>query len=236
MDSRYDLGTTDPFRVPDMIGEPLVAWRAWQMSIEMRQYSVPQTPEDFFRDEDGLPPMKAIETVQRPTILLNSVNQGHAWEPRKVMTGVCNVSANPKKEAWHSDAEVPMEGCSCGIHALDSPLFLAKTGYVSMIGHGKQDYLWGEIAMWGKIIRGTTGIKSQYAYPRELFIRPDAELIYETSEGKQKLDYVALQNIIEVQYGVPTHVIRTVKRPDKNTNEVILKLNDGTKISKGGDK
>lgn len=231
MAERYDLGNTAEFRVPDMVGEPLSAWRAWRMDIEMREV-ITATVIDL----DGkLPPFK--EQDRRPVITLNSVNQGFAWEPRKVMVGICNPNLREKRKVDHEDSEVPMEGCSCGIHAMDSPLFLAKTGYVSMIGPGKSDFLWGEIAMWGKIINGTTGIKSQFAYPKELFIRPDVSISYKNDLSEEiVLGYEDLKDILAVQYGVPVEVVRTLKRPDPKTDEIVFKLFDGTSISRGGGK
>lgn len=235
MDERYDLGTAEPFVVPDMIGEPLRAWRAWKIRFEMRDFVPPQTPEAFFREEDGLPPVPPpVELERRPYLLLDSINQGFTWNPREVMVGICKTEATTSK-IEHPNSEVPKEGCSCGIHALDTPLFLAKTGYVSMIGPGKSDFVWGEIAMWGKIIRGTTGIKSQYAYPRELYIRPDVQINYRNDRGENVyLGMEELKDILALQYGVPVEVIRTVKRPNKNTNEVILKLLGGANLSRGG--
>lgn len=222
MTERYDLADTAPYRVPDMVGEPMRAWRAWQMDIEMRPVISTADPGDPLSE-------------RRPVITLNSINQGFTWEPRKVMVGVCNPDSQNTRKVKHDDSETPMEGCLCGIHAMDSPLFLAKTGYVSMIGPGKSNFVWGEIAMWGKIINGTTGIKSQFAYPKELFIRPDARLSYKNDLGHEiDLGFEEVKDILSLQYGVPVEVIRTAKRPDPKTNEVQFKLYGGGYISRGG--
>jgi len=187
----------DEFRIPDKIGDPLVAWRAWRIS------------------------MQAVDG--KPELLLHSINQKQgdnpfAWHPRKIMVGICN-----KAEPDHLASETPFESCGCGIHALDSPLFLAKAGYVSFIGPNREEFIWGRISMWGKVIEGTTGIKSQYAYPKHFYIRPDLNLTYSTDKERVELDVWILRDILTQQWGIPTTVAKTLKRKDSKSNEVLIK-------------
>jgi hypothetical protein len=189
----------EDFRIPDKIGDPLKAWRAWEVEIEVT---------------DG-----------KPEIVLASINQKtrdnkpFAWHPRQIMTGICNGS----RKDDHPDSETPYEGCGCGIHALDTPLFLAKAGYVSFIGPNRDKFIWGELQMWGKVINGSTGIKAQYAYPEKFYIRPDLRLSYTLpSNGIVTLDVWTIRDILMQQWGVPVQVVRTAKRVSKESNEVVI--------------
>lgn len=187
----------EDFRIPDKVGDPLEAWRAWKIDIEM---------------VDG-----------KPEIVLASINQkiGESpfyWHARKVMTGICNGN----RVDDHPDSETPYEKCGCGIHALDTPLFLAKAGYVSFIGPQREKFVWGELQMWGKVIKGSTGIKAQYAYPSKFYIRPDLVLSYVINGETVKLDVWTIRDILKQQWGVPVQIVRTAKRLSAESNEVII--------------
>jgi hypothetical protein len=188
-------------RVPDQVGETRKAWRAWKISIENGE------------------------------ICLRSINQKDGgddssstfkWKPREVMTAVHVSGSSQERKDDHSDDDVPYEGCSCGIHALDTGLFLAKLGYVSFVGPGRSNYVWGEIEMWGKIIEGTTGVKGQFAYPHRFYLRPDLEFSVEGEGGITKLNAWLLRDILSQQWGVPVVIVKTMKRVSLDSNDVII--------------
>jgi hypothetical protein len=91
----------------------------------------------------------------------------------------------------------PHVGCSCGIYALKD-LGQELQGYVrptptspnryGAIGEPGVVPAVTQLAMWGKVIQGTTGYKAQYAYPIMIYV-PDKE----TAE------------VIGDAYGVPTN-------------------------------
>lgn len=186
----------EPFVVPDIYGgSPLHAWRAWTCEFD-----------------------------ENKNLVLNSINQVKAgkdpfrWHPRQIMEATCN-----KEDREHALNETPAEGCRCGIHALDHPLYLAKQGYPSFIGPKRTFYVWGELAMWGKVIEGETGIKAQFAYPTKFYIRYDLHLDW-TKDGKTtKLDPWMVRDILEHQWGIPTTVVWTLKRLSQDSPEIVIK-------------
>jgi hypothetical protein len=193
-------------RVPDVYGETRKAWRAWKIGIE------PVGP--------------------KTDITLRSINQKNGgkdelafrWIPKEIMRGIHNdgLASNKSRVDEHSDDDTPYEGCACGIHAMDSPLFLAKTGYVSMIGPDRQTFLWGELEMWGKVIEGETGIKAQFAYPKRFYMRWDLALSMENENGITTLDFELLKDILEQQWGVPVVVAKSARRASEDSNDVLI--------------
>lgn len=187
------------FRVPDVYGEPRRLWRGWRITATI---------------VDG-----------KPEIKLHSINQmigdsqPFSWKPREIMQGVCN-----KRPPAHSDEETPMEKCQCGIHALTSPLFLSKTGYVSMVGKNRASYIWGEIDTWGKIIEGTTGLKAQFGYPASFVLRWDLTLDYLNEKNELVvLDSLTIKDILSQQWGIPAIVATSAYREPKPRDGVIFK-------------
>jgi hypothetical protein len=185
-------------RVPDKMGETRKAWRAWKISIENGEICL----RSINQKEDG------------------EESSTFKWKPREVMTAIHSDSSH--RENDHSNADTPYENCSCGIHALDTGLFLAKLGYVSFVGPGRANYVWGEIEMWGKIIEGQTGVKGQYAYPHRFYIRPDLEFAVEGEAGITKLNAWLLRDILSQQWGVPVIIVKTMKRVSLDSNDVII--------------
>ena len=76
------------------------------------------------------------------------------WEPGEVLSAVC---AKGKRHP------VPFMNCTCGFYATKTYDKLVENGY-HLSG------VWGTVSMWGKSIDWTEGYKSQFAYPRELWV------------------------------------------------------------------
>jgi hypothetical protein len=201
LDSRSSVCYTsgvEEFSIPDYeeihgeIGEPRRAWRAWRAEVA---------------DEDG-----------KPHVFLASLSQKvgktpFLWRPREIHVGVCNII--PSK---HPDDDTPMEGCRCGIHALDSPLGLEKVGIASNIGPGRAAYVFGEVDLWGKIIEGDVGIKAQFGYPARFYIRWDVKI----EVGDSEIDSLLLKDILEQQWGVETKIVVTAVKKDKLSQELVF--------------
>jgi hypothetical protein len=90
-------------------------------------------------------------------------HKSYFWTPRKRARAEC------RKDPTH----VPGEGCICGFYS-------AKT-YQELVNLGNQyhDYagdeagyfcVVGRLANWGKVIEGSQGWRSEYAYPTELYV------------------------------------------------------------------
>lgn len=75
------------------------------------------------------------------------------------------------------------ENCKCGIYAVDTPDACAGYGpnpdpvrrFYFRTGYAKPgERLLVELAMWGKVIPGTTGMRGQFAYPQKIHGSSDA--------------------------------------------------------------
>ena len=89
----------------------------------------------------------------KPHYLL-SLNHSALWLPGEQITAECDTDGPTK----HTDVCAPVQGCSCGIyaHKTEDPINYADC--------------WGEVYMWGKVVDHETGYRSQYAYPKQLFV------------------------------------------------------------------
>jgi len=102
----------------------------------------------------------------KPRIALSSGLEW-SWEPQP-------VNHNPVEES-----------CHCGIYAVDTPEGCAEYGPTNVTPQG----LWFtfdpyaslpgkrilvELAVWGKVIPGTTGMRGQFAYPQKIHGSSDA--------------------------------------------------------------
>lgn len=191
----------DDIRVPDKVGETRKAWRAWKISIENGEICL-RSINQRQGDSDNAQPFK--------------------WKPREIMRALHVDGSSQSRVDDHSDEDTPYEGCTCGIHALDSPLFLAKVGYVSFIGPDRTNFVWGELEMWGKIIEGKTGVKAQYAYPSKFYIRPDLNFKIEGENGTTEIGPWLMRDILSQQWSVPVVVVRTMKRKSMESNDLII--------------
>ena len=61
--------------------------------------------------------------------------------------------------------DAPKQGCTCGIYALS-----AEDGYEYYSYEGAMFPVWGEVSLWGRVIRGTKGYRAQHAYPKALYL------------------------------------------------------------------
>ena len=110
---------------------------------------------------------------------LQSVTHKEAkWLPRQVCEARClraeaaGTSRTPGRYAAH---HIPEEKCSCGLYAAKSLEQLKRLRY-SQYNEDRDGYfkVVGEVSMWGKVIEGSQGWKSQYAYPRHLYVPYEA--------------------------------------------------------------
>lgn len=91
---------------------------------------------------------------------LFSATYQYFWAPRQKARALC-----PR-----DDTHVPGEDCSCGFYAAKTLPELRKMGYHSYDENGDTVTVVGQLAMWGKVIEGSQGWRSEYAYPAKLFV------------------------------------------------------------------
>lgn len=131
------------YQIPDMIGEPIQAWRTWFV-----------VPENGTSGE----------------LRLQSIIYGKLWEPKTIHEAECRALTNPDRDLPSlSKHEAPEEGHNCGIYAVNTPeqvdRYYRDPTYRVREGFMEIWRVRGIVALWGKIIEGDKGYRAQYAYP-----------------------------------------------------------------------
>ena len=132
----------DAFRVPDLF-EHIVGWRAWR--VHDTGLHVRLVSE--YSPMHGLSDWEAI------------------WPPDRWHFAVCK---HHEDDPTH---EPPMEGCSCGLYAANTPERLKELGY----GRYSDTRVLGAVALAGKVIPGTQGYKAERARPLRLWVPMDTK-------------------------------------------------------------
>ncbi len=100
---------------------------------------------------------------------LRSLN-GQPWLPGEPLTAKCGLSElRPllrRASPGHGAADVPAAGCTCGVYASKSAIFLRSSGY-DRYGIG------GEVYLWGRVVEHENGWRGQFAYPKSLSLSAD---------------------------------------------------------------
>ena len=95
---------------------------------------------------------------------------GERWHPNQSLAARCRASAVVGTIAGrvegHDSHDAPQVNCTCGIYA-------AKT--LHHFGAGYEQYgIHGEVYLWGTVVEHERGWRAQLAYPKNLFLSPDA--------------------------------------------------------------
>ena len=109
---------------------------------------------------------------------LEALGMSGLWEPKKAMEAACS-KGNAKHPAPHRD-------CECGIWS-----FPSLEALLPAIDGEYEVKVLGQVHIWGRIIECSNGSRSQFGYPKELWL---------FDESMEQLGYI---------YGVP---IRTVSK------------------------
>jgi preprotein translocase subunit YajC len=67
----------------------------------------------------------------------------------------------------HDARELPHPNCTCGVYAAKNLEHLRQFGYQRRGIHG-------EVYLWGTVVEHKLGWRAQFAYPKSLFLPPDA--------------------------------------------------------------
>lgn len=120
-------------------------------------------------------------------VCLLSRNQTE-WPKFKPLIATCVTEDDNVAKALRSH-DAPEISCSCGIYSFDTPK------------HEDMDFacdVWGEIYGWGETYICDSGYRTEFAYPKSIFIR---------SYGTKTADRIA--DAIREQYGVPVYIVAT---------------------------
>jgi hypothetical protein len=175
----------DPMFRPMDVNDPnqLTGWRAWQVDKQLPAF--------------GLAPK------------LGSVSHTYWWTPKRKAEADCDLCGDPD----NPNAEgVPGVDCGCGFYSAKSLKHLMQLGYHTYgdIDEIKQFKIIGQVAVWGKVIEGTQGWRSQYAYPR--FLMLPYEMGFEFGHR------------IKDAYGCQVRLLNFLKQPHEITDEAIADL------------
>jgi hypothetical protein len=87
---------------------------------------------------------------------LKSLN-GEPWLPGRPLAAGCRAVAH----------EPPRSDCTCGVYAARNLEHLRQFGY-------EQRGIHGEVYLWGTVVDHKLGWRAQFAYPKSLFLPPNA--------------------------------------------------------------
>ncbi len=101
---------------------------------------------------------------------LKSLN-GEPWLPGRPLAAGCRAAAGGRivghAKAAHGAHDLPNSDCTCGVYAAKNMEQLRQFGYE---GRG----IHGEVYLWGNVVEHKLGWRAQFAYPKSLFLPPDA--------------------------------------------------------------
>jgi hypothetical protein len=101
---------------------------------------------------------------------LQSLN-GEPWLPGRPLAAGCRAAAGGRivghAKAAHGTHDLPHSDCTCGVYAAKNLEHLRQFGYE---GRG----IHGEVYLWGTVVEHKLGWRAQFAYPKSLFLPPDA--------------------------------------------------------------
>lgn len=115
-------------------------WRAWKVARELPLYNT--APK-----------------------LYSATAKLYYWIPRQRMEAECK-----KTRPCSETVGVPGENCRCGFYSAKNLDHLKDMGYERRGVNRNTITVVGRIANWGKVIEGSQGWRSQYAYPIEIFV------------------------------------------------------------------
>ena len=107
---------------------------------------------------------------------LRSLN-GKRWSPRQPVAATCGAGNA------HDAHDPPHFDCTCGVYAAKSREHLRQLGYE---GRGIR----GEVHLWGTVVEHEFGYRSEFAYPKTLFLPPDL-IPSDTKEMESRLGALA---------------------------------------------
>jgi hypothetical protein len=101
---------------------------------------------------------------------LKSLN-GEPWLPGRPLAAGCRAAAGGRivghAKAAHGAHDLPHSDCTCGVYAAKNLEHLRHFGYENRGIHG-------EVYLWGTVVEHKLGWRAQFAYPKSLFLPPDA--------------------------------------------------------------
>jgi hypothetical protein len=139
---------------------------------------------------------------------LGDINRASIWTPRKRNVAFCRAFHLRVPGRSEPHKVVPFESCTCGFHAYNEA-GIAKVGVFHGLLFEFQAPIFGEVALWGKVIRHARGYRAEFAYPIRLWVLGPV--------GEASIEEVASA------YGVPVRPI------DEADDPIAQKVYEGRK-------
>ncbi len=133
---------SDPELVLPDLTEAVEGWRTWSVKRDVPRF--------------GLAPK------------LRSATNDYYWTPGRAAKAECNAGWSGQGPCVGD--ELPGENCSCGFYSAKSARHLLSMGYHHEYRGSDEVSVIGKVACWGKVIEGTQGWRSTYAYPVQLYV------------------------------------------------------------------
>jgi hypothetical protein len=160
-------------QVPDL-KDAVEGWRAWRVASALPKFGV--APK-----------------------LYSATHGDYYWTPRKAAEAECErcggrVITLPDGTVTN---DVPGEFCSCGFYSAKDVDHLMSMHYHQYDAEIGEFTVIGQVANWGKVVEGSQGWRSQFSYPKRIFVPFEAH---------------HLAKPIAAAYGVPT-TLRNFLKP-----------------------
>lgn len=185
-------------RVPDLVGEPIVGYRMWL--VDARR----QTSRGWRRAGRN-PHFGALCSWNWPDLLPKP------WAGDGALHAECAAKPDPPHPA-------PSAGCRCGVWAMKGLREFEKVILVKLAGElldsakqywpGIPPYAeqgpWiavGKVKLWGTLIEGTRGYRSEFAYPSEVWLLPPARLGGWLSREQEQVEHELVVDMLRTLRG-----------------------------------
>src|ERR1039457_3195633 len=113
---------------------------------------------------------------------------GERWKPSQSMGARCRASTIVgRADDVHDVRDIPQANCTCGIYSVKMLHHFRSAGYERYGIHG-------EVYLWGTVVEHELGWRSQFAYPKTLFLSLDA-LPFTLAEIRSRLEMLTTYRI-----------------------------------------
>src|ERR1035437_3859589 len=113
---------------------------------------------------------------------------GERWKPSQSLAARCRASTIVgRADVVHDVRDIPQANCTCGIYAVKTLHHFRSAGYERYGIHG-------EVYLWGTVVEHELGWRSQFAYPKTLFLPSDL-IPYDRKKMELRLEALAAYDI-----------------------------------------
>jgi hypothetical protein len=135
-----DLADLPGGAAPD-VAAPIVAWRSWLV----------------------------VDTADGPR--LHSTARAQVWRPDEPVSAVCRPPTRLLPWPRRDLHAAPQAACTCGVYAAaDLTGALATLDAYARLGWKVLHRVFGEVALWGRVIECAAGWRAEFGYPSRIVV------------------------------------------------------------------